>query len=58
MQNVIVDNEDIAKRCIRFLKDERCGRATFLPITSVKGYEIRENGLESQNGFINLASRL
>ena len=58
MQNVIVDNEDIAKRCIRFLKDERCGRATFLPITSVKGYEIRENGLESQDGFINLASRL
>ena len=58
MQNIIVDNEDIAKRCIRYLKEQNGGRATFLPITSVKGYELRENGLENEEGFINLASRL
>lgn len=58
MQNIIVENDDIAKRCIRYLKEQRGGRATFLPLTSVKGYELKENGLENQEGFINLASRL
>ncbi len=56
MQNIIVENEDIAKRCIRFLKEQRGGRATFLPITSVKGYELRENGIEDCVGFVALAS--
>lgn len=58
MQNIIVENEDIAKRCIRFLKEQRGGRATFLPITSVKGYELREQGLESCEGFVANASRI
>lgn len=58
MQNIIVENEDIAKRCIRFLKEQRGGRATFLPITSVKGYELRENGVEDCVGFVALASKI
>lgn len=58
MQNIIVENEDIAKRCIRFLKEQKGGRATFLPITSVKGYELREQGLEQCEGFIACASRI
>lgn len=58
MQNIIVENEEIAKRCIRFLKEQRGGRATFLPITSVKGYELREQGLENCEGFIANAARL
>ncbi len=58
MQNIIVENEDIAKRCIRFLKEQHGGRATFLPITSVKGNELREQGLESCDGFVSLASRI
>ncbi len=58
MQNIIVENEDIAKRCIRFLKEQKGGRATFLPITSVKGYELRENGLENCEGFVANASRI
>ena len=57
MQNIIVENEDIAKRCIRFLKEQHGGRATFLPITSVKGNELREQGIESCDGFVSLASR-
>ncbi len=51
MQNIIVENEDIAKRCIRFLKDERAGRATFLPVTSVKGSSLREQGVDQCEGF-------
>ena len=58
MQNIIVENEDIAKRCIRFLKEQHGGRATFLPITSVKGRELSEQGLESCEGFIANASRI
>lgn len=58
MQNIIVENEDIAKRCIRFLKEQHGGRATFLPITSVKGYELREQGLDDCDGFVSLASRI
>ena len=58
MQNIIVENEDIAKRCIRFLKEQKGGRATFLPITSVKGYELHEQGLENCEGFVANASRI
>ncbi len=58
MQNIIVENEDIAKRCIRFLKEMKGGRATFLPLTSVKGYELREQGLEQCEGFVANASRI
>ncbi|MDE7105320.1 MAG: chromosome segregation protein SMC [Ruminococcus sp.] len=58
MQNIIVENEDIAKRCIRFLKEQKGGRATFLPITSVKGYELAEQGLENCTGFIEVASKI
>ena len=58
MQNIIVENEDIAKRCIRFLKEQKGGRATFLPITSVKGYELREQGLENCEGFVANANKI
>lgn len=55
MQNIIVENEDIAKRGIRLLQETKAGRATFLPLTSVKGTRLSENGLESCNGFVALA---
>ena len=58
MQNIIVENEDIAKRCIRFLKENKGGRATFLPITSVKGSGLRETGMESCEGYVAIASEL
>lgn len=58
MQNIIVENEDIAKRCIRFLKEQKGGRATFLPITSVKGSELREQGLEDCDGFVDCANKI
>ncbi len=37
MQNIVVENEKDAKTAIQFLKSKRLGRATFLPISSVKG---------------------
>lgn len=55
LQNIIVENEDIAKRGIRLLQETKAGRATFLPITSVKGNRLNENELDSCDGFIALA---
>ncbi|MDE6780659.1 MAG: chromosome segregation protein SMC [Ruminococcus sp.] len=58
MQNVIVENENSAKQCIDFLKKQRAGRATFLPVTSVRGRELNEQGLEKCRGFIAVASEI
>jgi len=58
MQNIVVENEDIAKRCITHLKEQRAGRATFLPLTSVKGNTLNENGLETLDGFVGIAENL
>lgn len=55
MQNIITVNEDAAKRGIRLLQESKSGRATFLPITSVKGNRLAESGLEGCEGFISLA---
>lgn len=55
MQNIITVNEDAAKRGIRLLQESKSGRATFLPITSVKGNRLAESGLEGCEGFIALA---
>ncbi len=58
MQNIIVDNEETAKRCIRFLKETNAGRATMLPLTSIKGRFLNEPRLESEQGFEGIASDL
>ncbi len=56
--NVVVDTEDDGKRAIKFLKDNNAGRATFLPISAVKGNGLSEKGLDDCYGFVNLASEL
>lgn len=58
MQNIIVDNEETAKRCIRFLKETNAGRATMLPLTAMKGRYLSEQGLKSEQGFEGIASDL
>ena len=57
LQNLIVENEDSAKRCIRFLKENRSGRATFLPLTTIRGNRLRED-LDGEDGFVALACDL
>lgn len=58
MQNIVTATEDDAKRAISFLKQRDAGRATFLPMSTIKGNELRENGLENCSGFIGIASAL
>ena len=55
LQNIVVENEDIAKRGIRLLQELKAGRATFLPLTSVKGTRLTERGLDDCDGFVALA---
>ena len=54
-QNIIVDRPEDGKRAIQFLKRTDSGRATFLPISSIRGNRLVEKGLEQQEGFIGLA---
>lgn len=58
MQNLIVDDESAAKKWIGFLAQHRAGRATFLPVTSVRGKAMEEYGLENEPGFIDYAYKL
>lgn len=58
LQNIVVENEESAKAGIRFLKETNGGRATFLPITSVKGNTLNERNLDMQEGYVALASEL
>lgn len=58
MQHIVVENENAAKSAIRFLKQQNAGRATFLPLTSVKGRELTGYDLTEQEGYVDLASHL
>ncbi len=58
MQHIVVENENAAKSAIRFLKQQNAGRATFLPLTSVKGRELTGYDLTDQEGYVDLASHL
>lgn len=58
MQNIVTGNEEDAKRAIRTLKENKGGRATFLPIATIKPRYLNENGIDSCFGFIGVASDL
>jgi len=58
IQNVITDSETDAKKAITFLKETNGGRATFLPITSVKSRPFTESGLDGCIGFVAMADGL
>ena len=59
IQNIVTDNEETAKRMITFLKQNKFGRATFLPLTSINGTAgIRQNEALQEEGVIGLANTL
>ncbi len=58
MQNIVTSNEEDAKKAIAFLKRTNGGRATFLPMTTVKGKILDEYGLSDMDGFVGIASEL
>ena len=58
MQQIVVNSEQDGKAAIAFLKRTGGGRATFLPLSSIQGRSLQENGLESCRGFVGIASQL
>ena len=59
IQNIVTDHEQTAKSMIQYLKANKLGRATFLPLTSIKGNNIfnKENVLK-ETGVIGVAHTL
>ena len=58
LQNIVTDTEEDAKKLIEYLRKNNLGRASFLPISSVKGKKVDhliKNGL---SGVIGIASDL
>ncbi len=58
IQNIITDTESDAKQAINFLKNNKGGRATFLPVATIKAREFKEHGFENMEGYIGIASDL
>lgn len=59
IQNVVTKDEQIAKKMIAYLKAEKAGRVTFLPLTTVKSrgdYDYPE--IAKEKGFLGMASDL
>ena len=59
ISNIVTDNEQTAKSMIQFLKKNRFGRATFLPLTSIRGRRAENaDRICGEEGVIGLASDL
>ena len=59
IQNIVTDNEQTAKEMIAFLKKNRYGRATFLPLSNMKAKPVNLSGnIMSEQGVIGMASTL
>ena len=58
VQHIVVDREEDGKAGINLLKRRDAGRATFLPLSAIKGNEVSEKDILSEEGVIGLASRL
>ena len=59
IQNIVTEEEDTAKRMIAFLKKHKYGRATFLPLTSIRHpQEFKNQDVLKEAGVIGMADKL
>ena len=58
LQNIVTDSEEEAKRLVQHLRTHNLGRASFLPITSVKGKKLDRIDSKGISGVIGIASDL
>jgi len=59
IQNIVTDNEATAKKLIAYLKQNKYGRATFLPLSNITpGHSHIDDRILKEKGVIGLASRL
>ena len=58
LQNIVTDSEEDAKKLVEYLRENNLGRASFLPITSVKGQKLLTINSHGIQGVIGIASDL
>lgn len=58
LQNIVVNNENDAKRAIEYLKRDNKGRATFLPISTMKANVMNDSTIRNMPGFVGVAHSL
>ena len=58
VQNIVTYNEDGAKDLIAYLKENKFGRATFLPISSMRRRDMDERSIAGKKGVFGVASKL
>ncbi len=58
MQQIVVSTEQDAKHAIQLLKAHDCGRATFLPLSTIRPRPLQEQGLQGHPGFVGIAAEL
>lgn len=59
IQNIVTDNEQTAKNLIQYLKENKFGRATFLPLSSINGRNtLEKEPCIKENGVVGIASNL
>ena len=59
IQNIVTSDEECAKKLIAYLKENKLGRATFLPLTSVDGRgNFKKTEVLNEKGVLGLASEL
>ena len=57
-QNIVTDTPEDAKTAIKYLKQNNLGRATFLPISTIKAKNINNSSAQSYDGYIGTADSL
>ena len=60
IQHVVVDTDETAKECIRLLREAKAGRATFLPVATIRPSAVPEEvrAAAAQPGYVDRADRL
>lgn len=61
VQNIVVETDQSASHLIRLLKDKRLGRATFLPISTIRGNRLDDSSVQElrrHQGYVGLACDL
>lgn len=55
LQNIVVQDDDDAKKIIQYLKENKLGRVTFLPLSSIKKVNSNKEDMKKFDGFIGMA---
>ena len=56
IQHIVTENEDNAKKAMYYLKNNNLGRATFLPMSTIRGRDLNEDDLDECTGYLCVAS--